>query len=102
MLQCICACTDRCWVFRVTVTRNPHSHQVDIVAHVDCCPLLQVLIVENQQQLPHALQQLQASMQDPYVAIDLEWRPEFGRRFTPVALMQLATSRTALLIRTCK
>lgn len=29
------------------------------------------------------------------------WRPEFGRRFTPVAMLQLASPTVALLVRTC-
>jgi len=49
--------------------------------------------VENHAHIPAALAQLRCSMQDPVVAIDLEWRPEFGRGFTPVAMVQLASSR---------
>jgi hypothetical protein len=49
--------------------------------------------VEQAAHIPAALAQLRCSMQDPVVAIDLEWRPEFGRGFTPVAMVQLATSR---------
>ncbi|WIA33866.1 hypothetical protein OEZ86_006968 [Tetradesmus obliquus] len=63
---------------------------------------LQVLVVENAAYIGNALGALRASMQDPVVAIDLEWRPEFGRRFTPVAMVQLASSRVAVLIRTCR
>ncbi|KAF6257883.1 hypothetical protein COO60DRAFT_1639575 [Scenedesmus sp. NREL 46B-D3] len=54
-------------------------------------PPSQVLVVEDP-----------ATMQDPVVAIDLEWRPEFGRRFTPVAMVQLASSRVAVLVRACR
>jgi ribonuclease D len=61
-----------------------------------------VLVVENPAYISYALQALRASMQDPIIAIDLEWRPEFGRRFTPVAMVQLASSRLAVLIRTCR
>jgi ribonuclease D len=67
-----------------------------------CCNALQVYVVENAAHLGSALQNLRASMQDPVIAIDLEWRPEFGRRFTPVAMVQLASSRVAVLIRTCR
>eukprot|EP00879_Flechtneria_rotunda_P029156 GHRR01031434.1.p1 GENE.GHRR01031434.1~~GHRR01031434.1.p1 ORF type:complete len:314 (+),score=95.23 GHRR01031434.1:1-942(+) len=63
---------------------------------------LQVLVIENQVHLPSALQQLRASMQDPIIAVDLEWRPEFNNRFTPVAMLQLASSSMAVLIRTCR
>lgn len=54
---------------------------------------LQVLLVENHVHLTAALTQLRSSMQDSVVAIDLEWRPEFGRGFTPVAMVQLASSK---------
>ncbi|KIZ03748.1 hypothetical protein MNEG_4210 [Monoraphidium neglectum] len=63
---------------------------------------LQVLVVENPLYLPHAIKRLRASMEDPVIAIDLEWRPQFGTKFTPVAMVQLATSRVALLVRTCR
>jgi 3'-5' exonuclease len=63
---------------------------------------LTVLVVEDAAALPAALRVLSDSMLDPFVAIDLEWRPETGRRFTPVAMLQLATARTALLVRTCR
>jgi hypothetical protein len=55
--------------------------------------LLQVLLVEQVAHIPAALAQLRSSMQDPVVAIDLEWRPEFGRGFTPVAMVQLSSSK---------
>lgn len=54
---------------------------------------VQVLVVEQASHIPAALVQLRSSMQDHVVAIDLEWRPEVGRGFTPVAMVQLATSR---------
>jgi hypothetical protein len=57
--------------------------------------MVQVLVVEQTAHIAAALAQLRSSMQDPVVAIDLEWRPEFGRGFTPVAMVQLATSRCA-------
>jgi len=42
-------------------------------------------------------------MTDPYVAIDLEWRPTYSRGATSrVALMQLASPRIAVLIRVCR
>lgn len=58
-------------------------------------PMTQVLVVEQATHIPAALAQLRSTMQDPVVAIDLEWRPEFGRGFTPVAMVQLASSRCA-------
>jgi hypothetical protein len=64
---------------------------------------MQVLVVENPVFLPVALQKLRSSMSDPVVAIDLEWRPTFtGGRFSPVALVQLASSRVAVLVRVCR
>jgi len=62
----------------------------------------QVLVIENPLYLPDAIKRLRASMQDPILAIDLEWRPAFGPKFTPVAMIQIASSRMALLIRTCR
>lgn len=42
-------------------------------------------------------------LQDPYVALDLEWRPEFGKgQQNKVAMIQLASSTVAVLIRTSK
>ncbi len=42
-------------------------------------------------------------MADSVVGIDLEWRPDVGRaKKNKVALMQLASSTCALLIRTCR
>lgn len=41
-------------------------------------------------------------MPDPYVAVDLEWKPDvFKHQFSPVAMMQLASPTMAVLIRTC-
>ncbi|BDA46837.1 probable exonuclease 3'-5' domain-containing protein 2 [Coccomyxa sp. Obi] len=71
----------------------------------DCLALpggISVHIVENALELPAALQALRDSMQDALVAIDLEWRPDFGAGQSRVALMQLATSSCAVLIRTCR
>ncbi|KAK9807866.1 hypothetical protein WJX72_011603 [[Myrmecia] bisecta] len=42
-------------------------------------------------------------MQDPVLAIDLEWRPDFGpHRTSRVALIQLASATCCVLIRTCR
>lgn len=54
-----------------------------------------MLVVEQQAQLGAALELLRGSMLDDVVAIDLEWRPQFGKGFTPVAMVQLATSTCA-------
>lgn len=63
-----------------------------------------VHIVEAVAQLPAALAALRASMRDALVAIDLEWRPDFGggRGQSRVALLQLASSSVAVLVRHCK
>jgi hypothetical protein len=61
-----------------------------------------VLLVENAAYVAPAMQALRASMTDSLISIDLEWRPEFNGNFTPVALLQLASSRMAVLIRTCR
>lgn len=58
--------------------------------------------MDRKEQVGPALQLLINSMQDPYVSIDLEWSSsaENQFRFTPVALIQLATATRFLLIRT--
>ena len=61
-----------------------------------------VHVVEDLRQLAPALARLRASMRDSVVAIDLEWRPDFGVGRSRVALLQLASSSVAVLIRTCK
>ncbi|WIA21862.1 hypothetical protein OEZ85_004238 [Tetradesmus obliquus] len=64
---------------------------------------LQVLLLEDAAEVGRALQLLRASMRDPFIAIDLEWRPQFERGENhPVAMMQLASSSVAVLIRTCR
>lgn len=83
--------------FYATTPRAAH-----ISPAVGDAPPSQVLVVEDPAHVGSALEALRASMQDPVVAIDLEWRPEFGRRFTPVAMVQLASSRVAVLIRACR
>lgn len=77
---------------------QPLLHAMEFVSRallfaVCLCVLLQVLLVEQVAHIPAALAQLRSSMQDPVVAIDLEWRPEFGRGFTPVAMVQLSSSK---------
>ncbi|GFR45516.1 hypothetical protein Agub_g6908 [Astrephomene gubernaculifera] len=57
-------------------------------------------VVENPRRVEDALQRLRASMQDRVIAIDLEWKPEVvAGRTSPVALLQLATASTCLLLR---
>ncbi len=65
--------------------------------------VLQVLVIEDPLYVAPALAKLRASMTDPYVCLDMEWKPEFGKgqRPTPVALIQLSSATTAVLIRTC-
>jgi hypothetical protein len=60
-------------------------------------------VVENPLYLPDAIKRLRESMLDPVLTIDLEWRPTFGpAQSTPVALIQIASARLALLVRTCR
>lgn len=66
-----------------------------------CCNSPQVLLVEEEAHLGGALQALRDSMQDPVVAIDLEFE-HLQSRPIRVAMMQLASSRVAVLIRTCR
>ena len=52
--------------------------------------------------LADALAALRDSMADRVIGIDLEWRPDLRRGFqNRVALMQLASTTRAVLIRTC-
>ena len=57
-------------------------------------------VVSSTAQLGGALAALRASMQDACVAVDLEWRPEgwAGAGPSRVALMQLASASTAVLV----
>ena len=41
-------------------------------------------------------------MTDPAIALDLEWRPDFGRGSSRVALVQLASGSRAVLVRVCR
>ena len=58
--------------------------------------------VEAAGQMPEALQLLRDSMKDSVVSIDLEWKPDFVRDTSKVALMQLSSATCCVLIRTCK
>lgn len=61
-----------------------------------------VYVVEEAAHAADALGRLRSSMEDSVVAIDLEWRPSFGKRQNPVALVQLASATTAVLMRTSR
>ena len=52
--------------------------------------------------MQEALRLLKDSMQDSIVSIDLEWKPDFVKDTSKVALMQLSSATCCLLIRTCK
>ena len=60
-----------------------------------------MLLVEEEAHQGGALQALRASMQDPVIAIDLEFE-HLQSRSARVAMVQLASSRIAVLIRTCR
>lgn len=61
-----------------------------------------VHVVETHTALIPALAALRSSMQDGVVAIDLEWRPDYrAGSNNRVALMQLASGSTCVLIRCC-
>jgi hypothetical protein len=61
-----------------------------------------VILVETHAALIPALTSLRSSMQDGVVAIDLEWRPDYRPGSNNrVALMQLASGSTCVLIRCC-
>ena len=63
---------------------------------------IDVYLVERAGQLPEALQLLTDSMEDSVISIDLEWKPDFVRDTSKVALMQLSSATCCLLIRTSK
>jgi len=68
-------------------------------------PECSVEVVEDILALPGALNRLRASMRDPLVGIDMEWRPDYGPsrpRGSQVALVQLSTPSRCVLVRTCK
>eukprot|EP00195_Chlamydomonas_chlamydogama_P006175 CAMPEP_0202890680 /NCGR_PEP_ID=MMETSP1392-20130828/1004_1 /ASSEMBLY_ACC=CAM_ASM_000868 /TAXON_ID=225041 /ORGANISM="Chlamydomonas chlamydogama, Strain SAG 11-48b" /LENGTH=492 /DNA_ID=CAMNT_0049574297 /DNA_START=108 /DNA_END=1583 /DNA_ORIENTATION=- len=60
---------------------------------------LTILLVETPKQLKQALKLLRKSMKDPVLGIDLEWRRSYGGRPSKVALMQLASADTCVLVR---
>ncbi|PSC71691.1 Werner Syndrome-like exonuclease [Micractinium conductrix] len=81
-----------------------HEHDVPICpsTQAHCLPgSIRVHVVSRVDQLPAALGALRSSMQDACVAIDLEWKPEGWQGAGPsrVALMQLASGTTAVLVR---
>jgi hypothetical protein len=63
---------------------------------------LVVYVVEAPEAAPAALEALAASMADGAIAIDLEWRPAFTSRQTPVAMVQLASASVCVLLRTAR
>ena len=64
---------------------------------------LAVHLVESYAALGPALGALRNSMQDGVIGIDLEWRPDFRPGSNNrVALMQLASGTTCVLIRCCR
>ncbi|EFN56933.1 hypothetical protein CHLNCDRAFT_143460 [Chlorella variabilis] len=75
------------------------------------CPLytlpggVTVAVVSRQEHLAPALMLLRDSMPTPYIAIDLEWPstdvPAYSHSFQGVALVQLASADTCVLVRTC-
>ena len=61
---------------------------------------LQVLLVDCDYALEEALDALRESIDDSIVAIDLEWTPDVvSGCYSPVALMQLASSTRVVLVR---
>ncbi|KAG2491197.1 hypothetical protein HYH03_010407 [Edaphochlamys debaryana] len=58
-------------------------------------------VVSDPQRAKDAVRRLRASMQDRLISIDLEWKPDFrGSPKSRVALLQLSTATTCLLLRT--
>lgn len=77
----------------------PHSLRMPIYSLTDD---ITVYVVERANQMSAAIQQLKDSMEDSVISIDLEWKPDFVRDTSKVALMQLSSSTCCLLIRLCK
>lgn len=63
---------------------------------------IDIYLVDKAVQMPEALRLLKDSMEDSIVSIDLEWKPDFVRDTSKVALLQLSSATCCLLIRTCK
>lgn len=63
---------------------------------------LTVYLVESPSHVADAIARLRDSMQDPLVAIDLEWKPSFSKRQNRVAMVQLASATVAVLLRTSR
>jgi len=64
---------------------------------------IDIRLVETTSEIAPALAALRASMVDSIVAIDLEWKPDYlPRSNNRVALIQLATATTCILLRTCR
>lgn len=61
-----------------------------------------VHVVEEASEVTEALRLLKDSMDDSMISIDLEWKPDYVRDTSRVALMQLSSSRCCLLLRLCK
>ena len=63
---------------------------------------ISIYIVDRRAQISEALDILTDSMQDSLISIDLEWRPDYVRDTSKVALIQLSSATCCLLLRTCK
>ncbi len=63
---------------------------------------IDIYVVEKSNQIAEALRLLKDSMEDSIVSIDLEWKPDFVKDTSKVALLQLSSATCCLLIRTCK
>ncbi|KAK9799701.1 hypothetical protein WJX73_000200 [Symbiochloris irregularis] len=98
----------------ITLVETDWSAAMDEVAHLPedssaagstnklACGL-SLRCVHKDSQLQPALEELQQSMQDCVLAIDLEWKPDMRKGHSnDIALMQLASSHHALLIRVCR
>ncbi|KAI3424211.1 hypothetical protein D9Q98_009567 [Chlorella vulgaris] len=60
---------------------------------------IEALVVGYAEELAPALAELRRSMTNQYLAIDLEWKPDFVRgENNPVAVMQLASSTLCLIL----
>ena len=58
--------------------------------------------METRDAVAPALSALRGSMEDEVIAIDLEWTPDvMSGNYSPVALMQLASSTCVVLVRLC-
>ena len=87
---------------RITESHNTVSPQHLRLPRYQLPHGIDIYLVDRTGQIPEALRLLRKSMEDSVVSIDLEWKPDFVKDTSKVALMQLASATCCILIRICK